>query len=122
MGTVAGAPERAEGEVRRAALALALSDPRSPLAYETQTDAELISCIVERVPHASPEDCLAAISSVRQLCDAVYEVCNEFRAGRFGAGPAATARAVSHLSHGQPGFSRSEYENIFAAGLLWTAF
>jgi len=68
--------------------------------------------------------CLMAM--VRSLCDAVYEVCEAFRNGSFGAGTAAGKGAASHaiaeLSKKQPGFSDAEYEAAFAAGLLWIAF
>jgi hypothetical protein len=74
------------------------------------------------VPTASREECLEALATVRSLCNSVYDLCNEFRAGRFGAGTAATTKAVNHLSRMSPGFSRREYEEIFSAGLLWTAF
>ena len=110
------------GQARCAALGLAISDPRSPLPYDVHSDEELLPVIQERVPAASREECLEALSTVRRLCNAVYDTCTEYRAGRFGTGPAAAARAANHLSRTIPGFSRREYEEIFAAGLLWTAF
>jgi hypothetical protein len=110
------------GQARCAALGLAISDPRSPLPYDTRSDEELLPIIQERAPPASRAECLEALATVRNLCNTVYETCNEYRAGRFGTGTAATAKAVNHLSHASPGFSRREYEEIFAAGLLWTAF
>jgi hypothetical protein len=109
-------------DTRRAALAIALSNPRAPLAFEEHSDEELLPLIQSRVQGASREECLLALATVRRLCNAVFDHCNEFRAGRFGSGSAASARAVSHLSRSQPGFSRHEYEEIFAAGMLWTAF
>lgn len=110
------------GQARCAALLLAISEPRSPLLYDTSSDEDLLPVIQARVPAASREECLEAIATVRRLCNSVYETCNEYRAGRFGTGTAATAKAVNHLSNASPGFSRREYEEIFAAGLLWTAF
>ena len=116
-------PEHECMGARRAALAIALSNPRSPLPYETHTDKELLQSIQKCVPDVSPAECLEALATVRGLCNAVYDVCNEYRAGRFGtAGTPAQARAVNALSHTSPGFSRREYEEIFAAGLLWTAY
>ena len=112
---------RAAG-ARCAALTLAISDPRSPLPYETHSDEELLPQIVGRVPGATREEYLEALASVRRLCNAVYDVCSEYRAGQFGAGSPAQARAVNALSRASPGFSRREYEEVFAAGLLWTAF
>jgi hypothetical protein len=109
-------------DARRAAFALAVSSPRSPGPYETSTDEELLPLVMQRVPTASREECLEALATVRGLCNAVYDTCNEYRAGRFGTGAAANARAANHLSKICPGFSRREYEEIFTAGLLWTAF
>ncbi len=117
-----GEPVRPCPDARRAAFALALSSPRSPGPYESGTDEELLPLVRERVPTASREECLEALATVRGLCNSVYDLCNEFRAGRYGAGTAATAKALNHLSHESPGFSRREYEEIFSAGLLWTAF
>ena len=107
---------------RCAAFLLAVSDPRSPLTYDVRSDEELLPLIQARVPSASREECLEALATVRRLCNTVYDTCSEYRAGRFGTGPAAAARAANHLSRISPGFSRREYEEIFAAGLLWTAF
>lgn len=115
-------PVRPCPDARRAAFALALSSPRSPGPYESGTDEELLPLIRERIPTASREECLEALATVRSLCNSVCDLCNEFRAGRFGTGPSGTAKAVNQLSRECPGFSRREYEEIFAAGLLWTAF
>lgn len=110
------------GQARCAALGLALSDPRSPLPFDSHSDEDLLPVIQARVPLASREECLEALVTVRRLCNVVYDIGNEYRTGRFGTGTAATAKAVNHLSRASPGFSRREYEEIFAAGLLWTAF
>lgn len=122
MEPAATAMKHPAARARCAALDLAIGDPRSPLAYDNRTDEELLPLIQARVPAASKEECLEALATVRRLCNAVYDVCSEFRSGRFGTGGAAAARATNHLSRASPGFSRREYEEAFAAGLLWTAF
>jgi len=122
MGPDAAAGKTPSGQARCAALGLAISDPRSPLPYDAHSDEELLPVIQARVPAASREECLEALATVRRLCNAVYDICNEYRAGRFGTGTAAIVKAVNHLSHASPGFSHREYEEIISAGLLWTAF
>jgi hypothetical protein len=109
-------------ETRHAAFGLAFSDSRSPLPYETHTDKELLPGIRELAPAASPEECLEALARIRSLCDTVYEVCEAFRTGKFGAGAVAREGAIKELSRKNSGFSEAEYEAAFAAGLLWTAF
>jgi hypothetical protein len=109
-------------EARHAAFGLAFSSSRSPLSYETHTDEDLLPKVRKLAPAATPEECLDALARVRSLCDSVYEVCEAFRAGRFGTGPRARERAVTELSRKNSGFSEAEYETAFAAGLLWTAF
>lgn len=115
-------PVRPCPDARRAAFALALSSPRSSGPYESGTDEDLLPLVHQRAPTASREECLEALATVRSLCNAVYDTCNEFRAGKYGTGASATAKAVNHLSRASPGFSRREYEEIFSAGLLWTAY
>ena len=107
---------------REAAFALAFGNPRSPLPFETCTDAELLSRIRERAAAAQPGEYLKALALVRGLCSAVYEICEAFRDDRFGTGTDAASRAIDELSRKQPGFSKKEYEEAFAAGMLWTAF
>ena len=85
-------------------------------------DAELLPVIRERAPVASLDECLDALVMVRSLCDTVYDICEAFREGRFGKGADAARSAIDELSRNQPGFSDSQYEEAFTAGLLWTAF
>ena len=95
---------------------------RFPALLSDHSDNELIALIRESVPGASDDECREAVIRVRGLCDAVYEVCEQFHDGTFGSGPEAPANAVLALSGKQPGFSGTEYAEAFAAGLLWTAF
>lgn len=105
-----------------AAFALAFTNSRSPLPFETHTDAELLELIQARVPLAPVAECREALARVRRLCDAVYEVCEAFRKGGFGTGPESAPAALAALAQALPGFSDQEYREAFAAGLLWTAF
>lgn len=105
-----------------AAFALAFTNTRSPLPYETHTDAELLTIIQERVPAAPVDECIEALARVRLLCKAVYDLCEAFRKGEYGAGPESAPAALAALARTRPGFSDEEYREAFAAGLLWTAF
>ena len=105
-----------------AAFALAFTNSRSPLPFETHTDAELVEVIRARVPSAPMAECREALARVRHLCDAVYKVCEAFRKGAFGTGPESAPAALAALAQSLPGFSDQEYREAFATGLLWTAF
>ena len=105
-----------------AAFALAFTNSRSPLPFETHTDAELVEAIQVRVPSAPVAECREALARVRLLCDAVYKVCEAFRKGAFGTGPESAPAALAALAQSLPGFSDQEYREAFATGLLWTAF
>jgi hypothetical protein len=109
-------------EVLSAAFLLAFGNSRSPLPFETHRDEDLLPLVRERVPAASPDECLEALALVRSLCNDIYDVCERFRTGGFGSGAAARKRAVAELSLRHFGFLDAEYEAAFAAGLLWTAF
>ncbi len=109
-------------EARQAAFVLAFRNSRSPLLYEDHTDEEIVPLIRERVPTASDDGCRDAIVTVRCLCTVVYEVCEKFRSGGFGAGEDAVQNALDALCDKVPGFSFEEYREAFAAGMLWTAF
>lgn len=115
-------PAGTDLDARRAAFELAFDSRRSPLPYEKQTDEQLLPEVHRRAPSSSKDECLDALAAVRRLCDDVYDVCNEFRDGGFGAGASARLAATSELAGRRPGFTAAEYEAAFSAGLLWTAF
>jgi len=108
--------------VKEIAFDIAFKEKRSPLVYEKLTNEQLVIKIKSLLPNASSEECLAAITTVRKLCDDVYEVCNAYRDEKFGKGPDAAKTAVTELSKKSPGFSKAEYDTAFTTGLLWTAF
>jgi len=109
-------------EAKQAALALALEGTRSPLAYEQNTDEQLLDSVKQRAPGATDEDCLLALAAVRTLADHVYDVCDAFRDGACGEGEQARDAALQELAGDNPGFTSEEMERAFEAGLLWTAF
>nr|WP_321351631.1 hypothetical protein [uncultured Methanoregula sp.] len=115
-------PDSGNRQVTDAIFALAFHDRRSPIPRETWSSGEFLAGVLNRVPGASREECRAAIARVGNLSETAYEIGESFRAGRFGATPEARLRAVQELSQKNPGFSGSEYEEAFAAGLRWTAF
>ncbi len=115
-------PESTGSGAKDAAFALAFSNRRSPLPYELHTNEELLPWIRECAPAASTGECLEALTLIRSLCGVVYDVCEAFRAGRFGPGADAASHATDELSRKQPGFAKKEYQEAFAAGMLWTAF
>lgn len=109
-------------EARRAAFRLAFENPRSPLAFERLTPDELLARVREAAPGASDEECLEALSRARRLSEDVYDISDGFRDGRAEDEASARKAALAALAGRNPGFTETEYETAFAAGLLWTAF
>jgi hypothetical protein len=109
-------------DAKKAALRLGFGEPLSPIAYESETDEQLLLQVQSQAPAASREECLEAIARVRRLCALVYAFADTFHNGGFGEAPDARATAIKGLAARNPGFSESEYETAFAAGLIWTAF
>jgi len=109
-------------DVKQIAFDLAFKEKRSPLVYEKLTDEQLVIKILSILPNTSKNECTAAITKIRQLCDDTYEICNSYRDGKFGKDPLAAKTAIVELSKKSPGFSTSEYDIAFTTGLLWTAF
>jgi hypothetical protein len=111
-----------DSQVLDTAFALVFRNSRSPDPVEIRDDGALLALIRALVPPASSAECLSAIARVRGLCDAIYDVCESFRAGGFGTGMGASQSVIAELSRSCPGFSACQYEEAFAAGLRWTAF
>jgi hypothetical protein len=89
---------------------------RTPLAYEMNSDGELLPLARQAAPEASPE-CLHELARVRALCERVRAVAADFRAGLYPSG----AAALSALRAGAPGFTGEELDRAFGAALVWTA-
>lgn len=103
-----------------AAVSLVLSQGFPP--ENSAGDDALVRRLCGQFPSAPPGLCRDAVNRAQTLSRDAYDICDAFRDGAFGSGREAADVAIRTLEEKSPGFSTENYQQAFAAGLLWTAF